>query len=98
MSHENTSSTRTPINRDEVAARTFPILAEEAGMAVEDLRDSQSLSDDLMYDSLQTVEVVMELEEEFDLNIDDEDAQKMRTVGDVVDGLCTLLDAGSRGS
>lgn len=98
MSHENTSSTRTPINRGEVAARTFPILAEEAGMAVEDLRDSQSLSDDLMYDSLQTVEVVMELEEEFDVNIDDEDAQKMRTVGDVVDGLCTLLEGGSQGS
>ena len=95
MSHANTSSLHTPINRDEVAARIFPILAEEAGMPPEDLHDGQSLVDDLLYDSLQMVEVVMELEEEFGVEIDDEDAQKMRTVGEVVDGMCGLLGGGA---
>ena len=95
MSHANTSSLRTPINRDEVAARIFPILAEEAGVAPEDLRDGQSLEGDLMFDSLQMVEVVMELEEEFGVEIDEDDAQKMRTVGEVVDGMCGLLGGGT---
>ena len=95
MTNGNASSLRAPINRDEVAARIFPLLAEEAGMPPEDLRDGQSLEGDLMYDSLQMVEVVMELEEEFGVEIDEEDAQKMRTVGEVVDGMCGLLGAGA---
>lgn len=91
MTQGNASSTRSPLERAEVAARVLPILAEEAGMTVGDLSDSLRLIEDLLYDSLQQVEVVMELEEEFDVNISDEDAQKMRTVGDVVDGMCKLL-------
>ncbi len=91
MTQGNASSTRSPLTREEVAARVLPILAEEAAVAVEGLSDSLRLIEDLLYDSLTQVEVVMELEEEFDVDISDEDAQKMRTVGDVVDGMCKLL-------
>ena len=81
------------LTRDSIAARVLPILAEEAGMEPEDLRESHSLADDLLFDSLTSVEVVMELEEEFDLEIADEVAQEMRTVGDVINGMCNLLGA-----
>jgi acyl carrier protein len=81
------------MTRNEVAARVIPILAEEAGMSPEDLRDSHSLVHDLMYDSLTVVETVMELEEEFDIEISDHAAEGMRTVGDVIDGMCKLLEA-----
>ena len=91
MSQEHAFSTRQPLTREAVAARVIPILAEEAGMPPEDLRESQSLIDDLMYDSLTVVETVMELEEEFDIEISDEAAEGMRTVADVIDGMCVLL-------
>lgn len=91
MNRENASSVSQPVTREAVASRVIPILAEEAGMPPEDLRESQSLIDDLMYDSLTVVETVMELEEEFDVEISDEAAEGMRTVADVIDGMCKLL-------
>ncbi len=92
MSQGNAFSTRRPLTRDEVAARVIPILAEQAGMAPEELRDSHSLIDDLLYDSLTVVETVMELEEEFDVEIADDAAEGMKTVGNVIDGMCRLLE------
>ncbi len=92
MNQKNVFSTCQPLTREIVAARVIPILAEEAGMPPEELRDSQSLIDDLMYDSLTVVETVMELEEEFDVQIPDEAAEGMRTVADVIDGMCKLLE------
>ncbi len=92
MNQENALTTRQPLTREDVAARVIPILAEEAGMPPEELRGSQSLINDLMYDSLTVVETVMELEEEFDLEIPDEAAEGMRTVADVIDGMCELLE------
>lgn len=91
MSHENAFSSQKSIGRDEVGARVIPILAEEAGMPPADLLESHSLIDDLMYDSLTVVETVMELEEEFDVQISDEAAEEMRTVADVIDGMYQLL-------
>lgn len=91
MSQDHAFSTRQSPTREVVASRVIPILAEEAGMPPEDLREPQSLIDDLMYDSLMVVETVMELEEEFDVQVSDEAAEGMRTVADVIDGMCKLL-------
>ena len=52
---------------------------------------SSNLTDDLAVDSLTTVELVMELEEQFSIEIPDEDAELMRTVKDVVDYLETKI-------
>lgn len=93
MNQGNASSTRQPIARDEIAIRVVAILAEEADMEPGDVRESHSLTEDLMFDSLQVVEAVMELEEEFDVNIPDDAAEGMRTVGDVINGMCKLLEA-----
>jgi acyl carrier protein len=92
MSHENASSMQGPLTRNQITARVIPILAEEAGMSPDDLRDSHLLEDDLGFDSLTLVESSMELEEEFDVEISDEAAEGMKTVGDVIEGMCKLLE------
>lgn len=60
------------------------ILAEQLSVDQADLTDNTSF-DDLNADSLDVVEVIMALEEEFDIEIPDEDAEKIRTVGDVIE-------------
>ena len=58
------------------------IIAEQLGVKKEEIKLESSFIDDLGADSLDTVEVVMALEEEFGIEIPDEDAEKITTVGD----------------
>ncbi len=60
------------------------IIVEQLGVEEEDIKMEASFVDDLGADSLDIVELVMALEEEFDLEIPDEDAEKIRTVGEAV--------------
>tara|TARA_B100000686_G_scaffold45351_1_gene48076 strand:- start:3320 stop:3562 length:243 start_codon:yes stop_codon:yes gene_type:complete len=69
---------------EEIASKVKEIIIEELGVDAEKITDQASFIDDLGADSLDTVELVMAFEEEFDLEIPDEDAEKMRTVADVV--------------
>jgi len=68
----------------EVAQKVRSIIAEQLGAKVEDVTDAATFVDDLGADSLDTVELVMALEEEFGIEIPDEDAEKMSCVGDAV--------------
>jgi len=60
------------------------IIAEQLGVKVEEAKPEASFIDDLGADSLDTVELIMALEEEFGIEIPDEDVEKMTTVGDAV--------------
>jgi acyl carrier protein len=60
------------------------IIAEQLGVKPEEVTDQASFIDDLGADSLDTVELIMALEEEFNVEIPDEDAEKMNTVGDAI--------------
>ena len=60
------------------------IIAETLGVKKTEVVPAASFIDDLNADSLDIVELVMTMEEEFDLDIPDDDAEKMKTVGDVV--------------
>jgi acyl carrier protein len=60
------------------------IVVEQLGVDEEEVNEQASFVDDLGADSLDIVELVMALEEEFDLEIPDEDAEKIVTVGDAV--------------
>ena len=60
------------------------IIAEQLGVKPEEVTPQASFIDDLGADSLDTVELIMALEEEFGVEIPDEDAEKMATVGDAI--------------
>jgi len=60
------------------------IIAEQLGVKAEEVTPESSFVDDLGADSLDTVELIMALEEEFSIEIPDEDAEKMSKVSDVI--------------
>jgi acyl carrier protein len=66
------------------ADRIRAIIAEQLGVKQEEVIDQAKFIDDLGADSLDTVELVMALEEEFGIEIPDEDAEKMVSVGDAI--------------
>ena len=61
------------------------IVADQLGVDESQVTEDASFVDDLGADSLDTVELIMAFEEEFDVEIPDEDAQKIKTVKDVID-------------
>ena len=65
----------------DLEAKVKNIIAEELGVEKEKLTSEASFMEDLGADSLDTVELVMAFEKEFDLDIPDEEAEKLRTVG-----------------
>ena len=67
-----------------IEERVKQIIAEQLGVDEEQVVDNAAFMDDLGADSLDTVELVMALEEEFNIEISDEDAEKILTVNDAV--------------
>ena len=70
---------------EEVFERVKKVIIEQLGVTESAVTSEASFLDDLSADSLDIVELVMALEEEFDIEIPDEDAEKVTTVGDVVE-------------
>ncbi|RMF62204.1 MAG: acyl carrier protein [Calditrichaeota bacterium] len=60
------------------------IIVEQLGVDANEVKEEASFIDDLGADSLDTVELVMAFEEEFDIEIPDEDAEKLNTVGEAI--------------
>ena len=67
-----------------VEERVNEIICEQLGVEEDDIDPGKKFIEDLGADSLDTVELVMAFEEEFDLEIPDEDAEKIVTVGDAI--------------
>ena len=67
-----------------VQEKITEIIVEQLGVKPEEVTPEASFIDDLGADSLDTVELVMALEEEFGIEIPDEDAEKIQTVGDAI--------------
>ncbi len=67
-----------------VGDKVKSIIAEQLGVKKEEVTDEAKFIDDLGADSLDTVELVMALEEEFGIEIPDENAEKMATVGEAI--------------
>jgi acyl carrier protein len=68
-----------------IAERVKQIVVEQLGVEEDQVSNESSFMEDLGADSLDTVELVMALEEEFDIEIADEDAEKIQTVHDAID-------------
>ncbi len=69
----------------EIESKVKAIIIDQLGVKESDVSNEASFVDDLGADSLDTVELVMKFEEDFDIEIPDEDAEKIQTVQDAVD-------------
>jgi acyl carrier protein len=70
---------------DDILARVKKIVADRLDVDEADVKPEANFKEDLEADSLDVVELVMELEDEFNLEISDDDAEKILTVGDVIE-------------
>ncbi|HEY9806990.1 MAG TPA: acyl carrier protein [Candidatus Obscuribacterales bacterium] len=73
------------MNQEEIFAKVQKIVAEQLGVEASEVKPAASFANDLGADSLDTVELVMALEEEFDIEIPDEAAEEIATVQNAVD-------------
>ncbi len=69
----------------EIEEKVIQIVSEQMSVDKGEIKRETSFVNDLNADSLDTVELVMELEDEFDLTIPDEEAEKLKTVGEAID-------------
>lgn len=79
------------ISRAEIADKLIELAAEQAGVNADELSLETHLIDDLNFDSLDTIEYVMKIEEQYDVDIPDKRAEEARTIGQAADMLLTLL-------
>ncbi len=77
----------------EIEAKVKKIVSDQMGVAEDEITRETSFVNDLNADSLDTVELVMEFEEEFELSIPDEEAEKIQTVGQAIDYIKKQLEA-----
>ena len=91
MPIENSISNRVLPSRDQILVEIKQMVSEFAGLAPDKLQEHTDLDADLQFDSLERVELAMEIEEQFDITVSDEMEQEIRTIGDIVDGVMQIL-------
>ncbi len=82
---------------DELTERVIAVMARSQRMAAERI-SPDSTFEELGIDSLDAVNILFALEEEFQINVPDEQARDIRTVRQMVDGIRTLIESGSAGT
>lgn len=83
---------------NEIEARVKKIVVEQLGVKEDEVKNDASFVDDLGADSLDTVELVMALEEEFETEIPDEDAEKIVTIQDAVKYIIERMEKEAKAS
>ena len=80
------------MDRSEIQGKIVEIVAEQLGIEEDSIDSKMSFNDDLNADSLDIVELVMRMEETFDLEIEDDDAVKIQTVDNAIDYVSKRLE------
>jgi len=84
------------IDVKEVESKVIDIISEQMGADKAEITRETSFINDLNADSLDTVELVMEFEDEFDMSIPDEEAEKIQTVGAAIDYIVNVMHSKSQ--
>ena len=79
------------MSREEILEKVRELIADKLGVDKDEVTEEASLIDDLGADSLDLVDLVMVFEEEFDVKIEDEELENIKTVKDVVDGIMSKM-------
>jgi acyl carrier protein len=82
------------VTESEIEAKVIDIVAEQMGVDRGEINRETSFTNDLNADSLDTVELVMEFEDEFETSIPDESAEKIQTVGEAIEFIKLNLNKG----
>ena len=77
----------------EIGQKVKSIIAEQWGVKAEEVTDTASFVDDLGADSLDTVELVMALEEEFELNIPEDEVEKFKNIQQIIDYVASKVNS-----
>lgn len=80
------------VENAEIESKVKKIVSEQMGVAEEEITRETSFVNDLNADSLDSVELIMGFEEEFELNIPDEEAEKIQTVGQAIDYIAAAMN------
>lgn len=91
MSRESSSCCGISPSREQVLREVIQIVSESCGLAPEEIRESHTLLHDVPWDSLDIVECAMEIEEHFGIAVPDDLMDSAKTVGDIADGVLTLM-------
>ena len=83
-------SSGTSADRDPVLKAVKQIMGERLGIPADEIQQQQALIEYLGFDSLDIVELTMEIEEHFDISVPDEAGQRINTIADVTDGVIQL--------
>lgn len=81
------------MNKEEVMKKLKGLVMDRLQVEEEQIKPEASFTDDLGADSLDLVEFIMGIEEEFDVEIPDDDAEKLKTVGEALDYVMAKLEA-----
>src|SRR6185295_10849215 len=92
-----TMNKETTVDEKEVEEKVIAIVAEQMGVDKGEINRETNFVNDLNADSLDTVELVMEFEDEFETSIPDEEAEKIQTVGQAIDYIKNHINKGGGG-
>ncbi|MEM2786486.1 MAG: acyl carrier protein [Candidatus Nitrosotenuis sp.] len=81
------------ISKEDVFARVKKVIVEEINAKEDEIELTTSFTEDLGADSLDVVQLVMDFEDEFDIEIPDDDVEQIRTVGNAVDYISSKLES-----
>ena len=84
------------VDAQEIEKKVIEIISEQMGADKSEITRETSFINDLNADSLDTVELVMEFEDEFDMSIPDEEAEKIQTVGAAIDYIVNIAQSKSQ--
>lgn len=90
MLNKQDSKEAGPLSRDQVVQRVKEVVADKAGVSPGTVEEQNDLENDLGCDSLTKVEIMMSIEEHFEIAIPDQLGERIRTVGDIVAGVLQL--------